>query len=1538
MKYRFRAPAKTAATITALVISLLAILTPGTTPAAQKGSPVTIARVTAASSPHEFSHRLIVELQSPPAVCCMPAQTPAKTRRRFDPAGRTARAAFTRIDAEQRQFLARLRGLNQKCRLAECCDSRGGKRQHRYRLLFNGLTLTPTGNGDKLAQEIRRLPGVKAVYRDRAQHPALFASRDFIAFPQICRNPGIGSPANAGRGIKIAILDEGLHHLSPMFSGEGFSFPPEIPAPGLGDSRNNNGKIIVSRAYFRDDDPPLPGEENPWPGPRGGIHGLHVGGIAAGNPVTANYYGLELQLSGIAPAAWLMSYRVGYPSREDPDTASYTAEVIAAIEDAVADGADVINYSWAGSINSRGGYYDPLDRTLINASRAGVLVVTSAGNEGPDPATLIHPSADYLTVASCTTDSGASYDTYLRLALAAPAGFDPRLSEIQAKYVEDHFWDHFLADSLDFPLLDAAALGDQTGCRPETGKPFTGSAVLIERGGCDFSVKALNAQQAGAAMVILYNHSEGGDELIDAVLETARDQLDIPVAFIGHDDGLGLCDWCRRHPRTARIKMTLLGHLDSIEPDLISDFSSRGPGTGETLKPDLAAPGGRILSQGNPLTSDDNRHLGYGLLYGTSMATPHVAGAGALLKQIHPDWPVSYLMSALMTTTKFQGLYTFAERPALPLDMGAGRLDLTRAADPGIICEPPSLSFGRTRRGESRKLTITVTNVGKEQESYTVSVFDPLTGAAKLAGVGFSPARLSLEPGAATSLTITLDTAAAGVTAGHLQGYIRLQGEHHKAHLPLWSRVVDTPVDKILLIDDDGSGTDTPLPDCRPCYTTALKELGLAFDTWNTATRPPDDAVPEATRLMGYSTVIYFSGNRASDLADAAADRLAEYTKNGGRLLFMSAVGPDNFQRLRQILGLQTCWSVSNSSPALAVSSHRSAPEAFQKCRFTLGHDTGDTLKQIIGFYKRRLDFITLPDPKETIPLLNITYSYQDDNAYTDGTIAIAHRAQPTLEIPEQVFLGRSIFSTFGLEKINEQAGDTSRTELLKLFLDYLADEPTVTIDASGEANELTRGFSAALASPAAGTKIVSCRWDYGDGTPPHGPYGDNQAHLTFPAYNNYPVRVEAADNWGNRAIGKYLVSPTRQLYYPHITAGTGWDCDICTINTSLTHSVSGAFYLFDRNGDQLASTPQFEVPPGGRREIAALSRKVDQPENIAYAIFVADGESLTGYTKFYQAGRYRAAAPALKETNRNRLFLSHIASTDEWFSRIVLDNLTSTSKALFLTTDNGRQRTLELGPGEHRAFDLRELFADKPQPGIGSATIDNCAGIAGLELFGNRTQLSAIPLRDQSATAVIYPHVADSGSWWTGVVACNCSARAGDIEITAYSENGTVISSKRQHLNGHERLVSSTAALGLPGNTAWLKLESELPMTGFELFGTYDGYMLAGYTGIGIKAAAGILPKLEKAGWTGIAMVNPGPAPATVTLKAYDNEGREVGTPCQVPLAAHSKLARTPEQLFHRELAAATYLRYSADREIIAFQLNGTSDGRMLDALPALH
>jgi subtilisin family serine protease len=837
-----------------------------------------------------------------------------------------------------------------------------------YQVVFNGLTVDPGEMDKEVARRaLAKMDGVKHVYLDYARSSDLYTSTQLINAPAAWDSAAIGGRENAGAGIKVASMDGGVHHEAPMFDGTDFDYPDGYPPQGLGWTQNNNGKIIASRVYFRSWDPPAPGDENPWPGENGTSHGVHTASTAAGNVVTADYAGVSIpDVGGVAPAAWVMSYRVFYYS-VTADGSFYDAEGIAALEDIVMDGADVLNNSWGGGPGSLGGEFDPLDTALINAANAGIFVSMSNGNSGPSLATGDHPSDEYINVAASTTSGTLASG---RLSVTAPEPTDPALQDMA--FTNASFGPVLEAGNIYTFTYKTSESVDPTnfeGCNPWPAGTFTGYAAVISRGTCEFGLKVLNAENAGAEFVVIYNHATGGDELINMGGGAVGHLVTIPSIFVGHTDGLGIVAWHATHGDAAILTYDAIAFQAGNTPDRLASFSSRGPGVGNVLKPDITAPGVNILAQGYaPGTTGEDRHLGWGQASGTSMAAPHVTGAAALLRQIHPDWSNASIKSALMSTSKYLDVYDYDGSPAQPLEMGAGRLDLTHAADPGVILSPPSLSFGLVVTGTTKAMDVMVTSVATQTESYTLSTLytgDGFGDLKPLAGFTVSPTQVTLDPGEMAQVTVTFDPAQ-GMGFGDNQGFIIMDGETHHAHMPAWARVTyGVEFADVLVIDNDSSWL-LGFPDYQSYYTDALDNLGLSYEVWITDywyNNPT--TLPTIEELMGFPMILYFTGDNyypdgyftvATPLTEQDQWKLNEYANNGGILVAMgqdmsAVLGSDatddgTFFYSSTLGGNWLQDSVTGyGAPAQPVTAVPSAPEALQGVMVDLSVTGSETVE-----------------------------------------------------------------------------------------------------------------------------------------------------------------------------------------------------------------------------------------------------------------------------------------------------------------------------------------------------------------------------------------------------------------------------------------------------------------------------------------------------------------------------------------------------------------------------------------------------------------
>jgi hypothetical protein len=443
---------------------------------------------------------------------------------------------------------------------------------------------------------------------------------------------------------------------------------------------------------------------------------------------------------------------------------------------------------------------------------------------------------------------------------------------------------------------------------------------------------------------------------------------------------------------------------------------------------------------------------------------------------------------------------------------------------------------------------------------------------------------------------------------------------------------------------------------------------------------------------------------------------------------------------------------------------------------------------------------------------------------------------------------------------------------------------------------------------------------------------------------NDYLIGISAEQGMVCDFIDTYFTIQTDSyerdlVYFPHIVSNSTWETEICIINTSPEQSLSGDLRAYNNSGREVSSTPVI-LASNGRREII-IGNEFPNPSDIGYIIFESDSENVCGYTKFYTQGKYRVAVPAVSDINAGDIYISHIASNTNWWTEISILNTTSSSKELTVEFDNGTTKSITIAAKEHQAFTINSLFGGEPQPNINSAVIKNGSGIVGLELFGSSDSsedhyLSGILLKDDTTTHIYYPHIASDSTWWTGILAYNPSITSCELHITPFRDDGTSLTPQTISLAGQEKYVGMVQDLDLPEGTAWLRIVATGPITGFELFGTHDGNQLGGYTGVGISGTDGVFAKTEKDGWTGIAFVNIENSPAVVTMTAYDDTGNVIDT-ATLNINAYEKVVDMAPNLFSQDISNATYISYSSDREVVGFQLNGSSDDMMLDALPGM-
>jgi subtilisin family serine protease len=705
------------------------------------------------------------------------ATSPQRTgAARLDAAAPDSLRYLSYLDQRQRDFAARVTAAIPRARVLA-----------RYRYVFGGAAVvTPASQVALLA----RLPGVVSVQRDELRHADTDRSPHFIGadviWQALAADPSLG---DGGQGVIVGLIDTGVWPEHPSFADDGSYPPPPTRWHGTCELPNDasppivcTNKLIGARESLETYKTLIgldPGEFDSARDDEG--HGTHTASTAAGNAgVAATIFGQPRgTISGIAPRAYVAAYKgLG-------NSGGFLSDLLAAIDQAVADGVDVINYS-IGSTAAADPYENADSLAFLDAYRAGVFVAVSAGNGGPDPGTIGAPAnAPWVTsIAASSTDRQFVGQLTLR------AGSD-QLTVSGASLT---------GGASGLPVADAATLGDRK-CERPLPNTISGTLVLCMRGGNTRVGKSANVKAGGGAGMVLYNTTERDVE---------TDNHWVPTVHVNSAEGAQIIAFTTAHSNTT-VLGDITGGVATINArfgDVIADFSSRGPLAPDQLgisKPDLTAPGVQILAGNTPAPSlPEGGPAGelFQAIAGTSMSSPHVAGAGALLKALHPDWTPGQIKSALMTTAWTKVVKQDGVTPADPYDMGAGRIDLAHAGDPGLTLD---VSAEQYASGKNHLQDLNYPSISMPSMPGRLSIVRTVhselnqdstwnADADALAGVKvtINPAQISVPAHGYASFVITVD--AGGLPAGTYFAQVQLRSGEHALHLPVSFVRVEPPV------------------------------------------------------------------------------------------------------------------------------------------------------------------------------------------------------------------------------------------------------------------------------------------------------------------------------------------------------------------------------------------------------------------------------------------------------------------------------------------------------------------------------------------------------------------------------------------------------------------------------------------------------------------------------------------------------------------------------------------------------------------------
>jgi minor extracellular serine protease Vpr len=718
---------------------------------------------------------------------------------------------------------------------------------------------------------LRTQPGVQSAEFSAIRHLHLNAATSLIGANTVWNQ--IGGSANAGKGVMIAILDSGIDINHPMFSGSGFSLPTgkqqfPLTNASTGGTYTNN-KVIVAKNYVC---PTTSGScPNSSTSPNGSTfdhnasdafgHGTGVASAAAG--VCVNNTPLGAGICGVAPGAYLANYKVFDSTGSGADAA-----FLQAMNDAVADGMNIINYSGGGDATGELPNQSTDYTAIHNAVQAGVMVVISAGNCGPfgesgctvlGDNTIQDPGIvpDAITPGGSSNSHTEANSLTITSSVVVPANLQSLPSLTASTPTFTSVGPAVIADVL--PL-------DGTGfaCSTLPAGSLSGKIALIRfsyDAPCDPNApditKINNAQAAGAIGVIMIDNLE--EEIFGPYNYLSG--ANIPATLITYVDGANLQAFVDANPGGVKALINGAFTLTPQVPDQVVDYSSRGPLNDFTIKPDLLAPADMLVA--SQRTNPDPNNAIYdpsGYLYseGTSYSAPITSGAAAILKQQRPTLTAHDIKSALSNTGS--PVTSTQDGAVVSVQMtGGGRLNLPAALATTLVSDPVSISFGQlasAASGTTASQSVTLKNVGTASETFAVTV----NQAASNAGLSVTaPATVSLAAGATTTLTVSMKLTAA--VYGIYEGTIGLQSQSSATsiHIPYWMMLGTPNIPAGSLVDGAGFGKTVSPGDIVSLFGTGLGTAGmgapvipLPFDINHTV-------VTVTGRYTGYSGTQEFS-------------------------------------------------------------------------------------------------------------------------------------------------------------------------------------------------------------------------------------------------------------------------------------------------------------------------------------------------------------------------------------------------------------------------------------------------------------------------------------------------------------------------------------------------------------------------------------------------------------------------------------------------------------------------------------------------------
>ncbi len=563
------------------------------------------------------------------------------------------------------------------------------------------------------AKRLSKLSEVAYISRDVNHELLMDVAPERTNTPNVWADTSVPSQPNGikGEGMLIGVIDTGISSQHPSFAATGDDGYTVQNPLGTGNFLHDcsieefadlcNDKLIgvwstpnITKAFS---DPDF-AQSRPANGEDYQGHGSHTASIAAGNvlydvpfkipAIDFTHEGIDTgytipQMSGIAPHANVISYQVCFPGNSGDKWVGCPASgTLLAVEQAILDGVDVINYSISGGYDS---HNDPVELAFLSAHEAGINVAASAGNAGAYQS-VNHVSPWLLSVASSQHGRTFSVTTGQRFENLSYNG-----GSLPASYLTDI--NGITTEAITGPIVLAENFGNALCSTPFPAGTFAnGEIVFCERGENALVEKSANVEAGGGAATVIYNTATSSQDIYPNLPHT------IPTMQMNEGDGQAMVSWLRDadgHYGTIPATETTAEVSENLV-DAISPFSSIGHAFleeyRESTAPSITAPGSDIYSaysEDQPFTNYPSP-TEFNAISGTSMSSPHIAGALALIKQARPEWSPSEVMSAMQLTANDQVGDKFGRvGNANPWFYGSGIAQVDKAIHSGLIMHVP---------------------------------------------------------------------------------------------------------------------------------------------------------------------------------------------------------------------------------------------------------------------------------------------------------------------------------------------------------------------------------------------------------------------------------------------------------------------------------------------------------------------------------------------------------------------------------------------------------------------------------------------------------------------------------------------------------------------------------------------------------------------------------------------------------------------------------------------------------------------------------